>query len=77
VLLAGVLMVIGMGAKAAISAVLTCLSAVGPGFDSVGPTSNFAQVPDAGKWTLIFTMLLGRLELLSLLVLLSPGAWRR
>jgi trk system potassium uptake protein TrkH len=77
VLLAGVLMVIGMGAKSAISAVLTCLSAVGPGFDAVGPTSNFAQVPDAGKWTLIFTMLLGRLELLSLLVLLSPGAWRR
>jgi trk system potassium uptake protein TrkH len=77
VVLAGALTIIGLGAETAVSAVLTCLSAVGPGFDAVGPTQNFAFMPDSGKWTLILAMLLGRLEFLSVLVLLSPLAWRR
>ncbi|MHC5209218.1 MAG: TrkH family potassium uptake protein [Planctomycetota bacterium] len=77
VLCSVVLMVSGLGPEAAISAALASLSCVGPGFDAVGPTQNYGFVTDVGKWTLIFAMLLGRLELLSLLVLLSPGSWRR
>jgi trk system potassium uptake protein TrkH len=77
VVLSGVLMLDGLGAETSISAVVSCASTVGPGFDAVGPTRNYALLTDLGKWTLVVAMLLGRLELLSLLVLLSPGAWRR
>jgi trk system potassium uptake protein TrkH len=73
----GVLMATGLSAKTALSASLASLSCVGPGFEAVGPTMNYAFVSDLGKWTLIVAMLLGRLELLSVLVLLSPMAWRR
>lgn len=72
-----VLMLTGLGAETSFSAVLTCLAGVGPGFDAVGPTCNFAGLSDAAKWTLVAAMMLGRLEFFALLVLLSPQAWRR
>jgi trk system potassium uptake protein TrkH len=43
----------------------------------VGPTDNYAAVPGIGKWTLIVCMLLGRLEIYTILVLLVPGFWRK
>ena len=50
---------------------------IGPGLGPIiGPAGNFAPLPDAAKWLLSFGMLLGRLELLTLLVLLTPGFWR-
>ncbi|MCC8191117.1 MAG: TrkH family potassium uptake protein, partial [Planctomycetes bacterium] len=59
------------------SAALTCLGNVGPGFGSIGPANNFAHLPAFAKWVLSFDMLLGRLELFTLLVLCFPEFWRR
>ncbi len=50
---------------------------VGPGFGGIGPTRNYAFYPDAVKWWLCFAMLTGRLEVYSVLVLLTPTFWRR
>lgn len=60
----------------AIGSVATALSNVGPGIGEVGPVDNFAGIPAAGKWFLVFLMLLGRLELFTLLILFTPYFWR-
>ncbi len=60
-----------------VSGALTALSNVGPGLgDVIGPTGNFSPLADSAKWVLSFMMLLGRLELFTMLVLLSPAFWR-
>ena len=61
----------------AVSSVAATLGNVGPGFGSVGPLLNYGNVPDGGKLVLIFCMLLGRLELYTLLVVLMPSFWKR
>ena len=61
----------------AFSAAAACLSNVGPGLNAVGPMRNFAWVSDQGKWLLTFLMLVGRLELYSILILLVPATWRK
>jgi len=43
----------------------------------VGPMDNFSGVPFPGKWLLIFCMLLGRLEIYTIIVMLMPGFWRK
>lgn len=59
------------------SGAITALSNVGPGLgDVIGPSGNFGSLTDAAKWVLSFGMLLGRLELFTVLVLLSPSFWR-
>jgi len=65
----------GLDVLSAYAAVATCLNVTGPGLGVV--TSNFIQVSDPGKWLAIFTMLLGRLEVFTLLVLLTPAFWRQ
>jgi trk system potassium uptake protein TrkH len=67
----GVDMITAMGASVA------CLGNIGPGFGEVGPTSNFAALPGAGKVLLALAMLLGRLELYTVLVILTPPFWKR
>ncbi|MBO3700575.1 TrkH family potassium uptake protein [Roseivirga sp. E12] len=61
----------------AFGAVATSLGNVGPGIGDVGPLNNFAGMPTAGKWLLSALMLLGRLELFTVLMLLSPHFWRK
>ncbi len=59
------------------SGAATAMANVGPGIgDSIGPVSNFAALSDGSKWILCFGMLLGRLEIFTLLVLLTPAFWR-
>ncbi|MDF2970783.1 MAG: potassium transporter TrkH [Microvirga sp.] len=59
------------------SAAVTALANVGPGLGpTIGPAGNFATVPDAAKWVLAFAMLLGRLELFTVLILFFPQFWR-
>lgn len=60
----------------AMGAVATSLGNIGPGLGNVGPAENFAQVAPAGKWFLSFLMLIGRLELFTVLVLFSPTFWK-
>lgn len=59
------------------SAVLSCISNVGPAFEAVGPYSSFAAFSGFSKIVLIFTMLLGRLEILPVLILFSRRTWKR
>jgi trk system potassium uptake protein TrkH len=59
------------------SAAISCLGNVGPGFSAVGPTRNYAAIADSGKLLLAFCMLLGRLELFTVLVLFTPSLWKR
>jgi trk system potassium uptake protein TrkH len=50
---------------------------IGPGLGPIiGPAGNFASLPDAAKWMLALGMLLGRLDLFTVLVLLVPAFWR-
>ena len=58
------------------TAVTTCINNVGPGLELVGPASNFSMLSALSKWTLIFDMLAGRLELFPLLILFHPALWR-
>ena len=61
----------------AITTGLATVGNVGPGFGGIGPTQNYAFYPDGVKWWLSFAMLTGRLEVYSVLVLLTPAFWRR
>ena len=69
------LLATGLDEVTAFSAVAACLNNLGPGLGAV--SSNFTVVPDAGKWLLIVAMLLGRLEIFTLLVIFTPAFWRR
>jgi len=61
----------------ALSGALTSLTNVGPGLGAIiGPAGNFSPLPDAAKWVLSVGMLMGRLEILSVVVVLSPAFWR-
>jgi trk system potassium uptake protein TrkH len=57
-------------------AVASSLGNIGPGLGSVGPAENYAHIHPLGKWFLSFLMLLGRLELFTILVLFSPAFWK-
>jgi trk system potassium uptake protein TrkH len=60
-----------------ISAAVTTMANVGPGIgDVIGPTGTFATLTAQSKWVLCATMLLGRLEIFTLLLLLTPTFWR-
>jgi trk system potassium uptake protein TrkH len=58
-------------------AVATCLGNIGPGLGSVGPVCTFSHIHDAGKWFLSFLMMLGRLELFTVLVIFTPTFWKK
>ena len=66
-----------VGFTAAFTGALTCISNVGPAFDVLGPTCNFFDLSTVSKVVLSFEMLLGRLEIMPLLLLLFPGLWRK
>jgi trk system potassium uptake protein TrkH len=65
----------GLDLMTAFSAVAACINNLGPGLGTVG--ANYAGLHDPAKWILCFAMLLGRLEIFTLLVLLTPAFWRR
>jgi trk system potassium uptake protein TrkH len=60
----------------AAGSVATCLGNVGPSIGDLGPLDNFSDVPESGKMILSFIMLLGRLELFSIMILFTPYFWR-
>jgi len=68
---------IGLDFLTATSGAATAISNVGPGLGTtIGPSGNFATLPDSAKWLLSAGMLLGRLELFTVLVMLAPSFWR-
>ena len=72
-----VLMGFGLDFLTSASAAVSALSNVGPGLgDLIGPAGTFEPLPDGAKWVLSFAMLLGRLELFTVLLLFAPRFWR-
>jgi len=67
---------LGMDILSSITAAATCLGNIGPGFGMVGPTQNFAFIPDSGKYVLSVLMLVGRLEIYPILILFLPEYWK-
>jgi trk system potassium uptake protein TrkH len=66
-----------MNIVSTVSAVASSLGNVGPGLGSVGPTGNYLEVPMLGKWLLASLMIVGRLEILPILILFNRESWRR
>ncbi|MGE4313570.1 MAG: TrkH family potassium uptake protein [Pseudobdellovibrionaceae bacterium] len=76
-ILATVLSFSGLDFITSITGAATSIANVGPGLgDMIGPTGNFVNVPNGAKWALIAGMLLGRLEILTVMVLFMPRLWR-
>lgn len=72
------LALMGLDFITALSGAATAVANVGPGLgDTIGPSGNFVTLPAAAKWLLCIGMLMGRLEILTVLVLLTPMFWRR
>ena len=67
----------GVDFDTALGAVATSLGNIGPGLGTVGPVHNFAHITPFGKWLLAFLMLLGRLELFTVLMLFNPSFWKK
>jgi trk system potassium uptake protein TrkH len=57
--------------------VISAMCNVGPALGSAGPAENYAGIPVAGKWILILCMLIGRLEVYTVLVLFVPHFWKK
>ncbi len=74
---ATVMALIGLDAPTAIGASAATIGNIGPGIGMVGPVDNYAFIPYGGKWVLSFLMLLGRLELFTVLILFSPAFWKK
>jgi trk system potassium uptake protein TrkH len=73
VLLAGT----GLDFVTSLGAVAATIGNIGPGFGMVGPVENYAHIPYWGKWLLAWCMLLGRLEIYTLIILVVPDFWRK
>ena len=66
----------GLDIESSIGAAASAMGNIGPALGEFGPTDNYALMPDAGKWLLTFCMLLGRLELFTVIVLFSKTYWK-
>jgi len=73
ILLAGM----GVDIVTSIAAIAATIGNIGPGLGMVGPVDNYAQIPYLGKWLLVWCMLLGRLEIFTVIILLVPEFWRK
>lgn len=77
IILSFVLSASGLDVFTSFTAVVAMINNTGPGLGQVGPASTYAVLNDFQTWVLAFTMLLGRLELFTLLVVLTPVFWRK
>jgi trk system potassium uptake protein TrkH len=68
---------LGVDFTTSFAAVAASIGNIGPGFGAVGPVENFAGIPAAGKWLLVWCMLLGRLEIFTVIILVVPEFWRK
>ncbi|HKK67385.1 MAG TPA: TrkH family potassium uptake protein [Bacteroidales bacterium] len=68
---------LGLDFESAMGAVAASIGNIGPGIGDVGPVENYANISDVGKWFLSFLMLIGRLELFTVLIIFSPAFWKK
>ena len=72
-----VISALGYDLETSLGAVAATLGNIGPGIGLVGPVENYSHFPAFGKWFLSFLMLIGRLELFTVIVLFSPSFWKK
>jgi trk system potassium uptake protein TrkH len=72
-----VISAMGYDLDSSLGAVAATLGNIGPGIGAVGPAENYAHIPAFGKWFLSFLMLIGRLELFTVLILFSPAFYKK
>jgi len=77
VVLTFALIISGLDFISAFSAIIACINNAGPGLGVVGPSNNFGVLTDFQTWTCTLAMLIGRLEIFTLLILFTPQFWRR
>ena len=68
---------LGLDMVSAFASVAASIGNIGPGLGMVGPVENYLAIPVVGKWVLVSCMLLGRLEIYTVIVLLTPEYWRK
>ena len=68
---------LGVDMITSVSTVISAMSNVGPALGEAGPVDNYAAVPLTGKWVLVLCMLIGRLEIYTVVLLLVPIFWRK
>jgi len=68
---------LGLDMVSALTSVAASIGNIGPGLGVVGPVKSYITIPFVGKWVLIFCMLLGRLEIYTVIVFLMPAYWRK
>jgi len=71
------LSLMGIDFVTSVGASATCVGNIGPGIGAVGPVANFGHLPELAKWLLSFLMLLGRLELFTVLIIFTPYFWKK
>lgn len=71
------LMITGLDMLTALTAIVACITNAGPGLGSVGPSQNYAALSDMQKWLCTMVMLLGRLEIFTVLMLFTPNYWKK
>lgn len=67
----------GLGFMESVSGMITCISDVGPALGELGPSGNFSGISAFNKWFLSFTMLIGRLEIFTVLIIFTPAFWKK
>ncbi|MDD2761990.1 MAG: potassium transporter TrkG, partial [Methylomonas sp.] len=67
----------GLDPISSLSGIIACINNAGPGLNELGPATNYASLNDFQKWICAITMLLGRLEVFTLVVLFTPTFWRK
>ena len=72
-----IMSIMGLSFDTAIGVSIASLGNIGPGIGQVGPVDNYSFLPGVAKWLSSFMMLLGRLELFTVLILFSPAFWRK
>ena len=72
----GIVVAFGADIITGISGTIACLGNIGPGFNQVGPMANYADLHPVSRFTLTLAMWIGRLEVLTVLVVLRPEVWR-
>lgn len=71
-----VLSISGLGFQESVSSMISCLGDVGPGLGKLGPIDNYSGIPTFSKWFLSFVMLVGRLDLFTVLLIFMPAFWK-
>ena len=68
---------LGLELQSAMGSVAASMANIGPGLGSTGPVTNYSHVPEIGKWVLSILMLIGRLEIFTVLIIFSPAFWKK